>query len=150
MPVFVKFKKTNGQTLYIRLDDIESVSPDKVWTRNRDGGVDSYYADIRDAVETFEKALEEEQKEKRNKNMNLHEQDEDEDEFEQEPEQDWYFTFGYGHPHAGCYTVIRGTRKKAEKEMYCRYGNKWSMQYPSDVWAGVVQYDLKEIEWRRK
>lgn len=63
-----------------------------------------------------------------------------------ELEEDWYFTFGWGQKHQNCYTVIKGTQESAKVEMNRRYGNQWSMQYPSAEAAGVEEYGLKEIK----
>lgn len=60
-PRFVKFKRRNGSLLYIRLDDIESVSDDCIWTHTDSGGpTRSCYEGLRDVVKTFEQALKEE------------------------------------------------------------------------------------------
>lgn len=69
----------------------------------------------------------------------------DEQGLNDELEQDWYFTFGCGQRHAGCYTVIRGTHASARQEMHRRYGDQWSMQYPSAEAVGVEKWELKEV-----
>jgi len=44
--------------------------------------------------------------------------------------QNWLFSFGYGHAHPNRFIRIHGTRNSARNEMFCRYGGKWSFQYP--------------------
>jgi hypothetical protein len=58
-PRFIKFERVNSGTVYIRLDEIESVANGRIWVRNPGRNHESYYSDIVDAVGTFEKALKE-------------------------------------------------------------------------------------------
>ena len=59
----------------------------------------------------------------------------------------FYFTFGSGQPNADCYHVIPAENvKEARKEMFSKFGNKWSMHYDSAEEAGVKEFNLKEIK----
>jgi hypothetical protein len=66
---------------------------------------------------------------------------------EKQPEepQEWIFTFGFGQPNAGCFTRIFGTFAETRAEMFRRFGQAWSMQYPSTEEAGVEEFGLREI-----
>ncbi len=49
--------------------------------------------------------------------------------------------------HDGCYTVIEAhDREWARKEMFRRFGEKWSMMYDSAEEAGVERWNLREIK----
>jgi hypothetical protein len=64
-----------------------------------------------------------------------------------EEPQDWIFTFGagqWGGFAKDIFVRIYGTREAARLEMCFRYGQEWSMQYPSEEAAGVLQYGLME------
>jgi hypothetical protein len=58
-PRFIQFTRTGHEVehskFYVRLDQIQGVTSTKVYTL--DGG---FYSDVKDAIETFEKALKEE------------------------------------------------------------------------------------------
>ena len=56
-PRFIKFTRPSGHSVYIKLDEIEGVVPNAVYTRNGN----SMYHEIKDAIETFEAALKEEE-----------------------------------------------------------------------------------------
>lgn len=65
----------------------------------------------------------------------------------------WVFTFGFGHTHpatderlANCYVVIDGDINQSREVMTRHFGNKWSMQYPSEEKAGVEKYNLTRID----
>lgn len=66
---------------------------------------------------------------------------------------DWIFTFGYDHVHPidgsplrDKYVVIYGTSSVAREEMMCMFGQKWSHQYPTEQAAGVVRFNLKQLD----
>ena len=59
--------------------------------------------------------------------------------------QDWVFTFGCGQSYANYYHVIYGTHEFARKQMFERFGRKWSMQYASKEEAGVDEFNLKQL-----
>lgn len=60
----------------------------------------------------------------------------------------FYFTFGFGHEHENGYHVIEAEDSDAaRKEMFRRFGTKWSFQYDSAEAAGVDKYLLQEIKW---
>lgn len=65
----------------------------------------------------------------------------------------YYFTFGCGQKYEGCYYVVSGKSfAEARKEMFEKFGKKWSMQYDEKQWickSGKTQaeeYNLKEIK----
>lgn len=67
--------------------------------------------------------------------------------------QRWIFTFGFGHTHpvtgerlANCYVAIEGDVNTSREVMARHFGNKWSMQYPSEEKAGVQKYGLERID----
>jgi len=63
-------------------------------------------------------------------------------------EQFWYFTFGHGQEHFGKYTKIYGTKMSAHNAMFNKFGAKWAMQYSSEGKAGVVEFNLTELEFK--
>lgn len=62
------------------------------------------------------------------------------------PVKSWYFTFGAGHENAQKYVVIKGTYLDARREMFERFGQKWSHQYASAEDAGVTRWGLEKLE----
>lgn len=64
---------------------------------------------------------------------------------------EWIFTFGFDHinPITGerlnnHYVRIPGSHEQARAEMQSRFGNRWSMQYPTG-WHGIDKYELTEL-----
>ncbi len=53
--------------------------------------------------------------------------------FQTEVPQDWFFSFGYGQAHPNKFVRIHGTHNSSRAEMFRRYGQKWSFQYPGTV-----------------
>lgn len=59
----------------------------------------------------------------------------------------FYFTFGFGHLHENGYHVIEAEDSEAaRKEMFHRFGEKWSMQYDSAEEAGVERFNLRQVK----
>ena len=57
------------------------------------------------------------------------------------------FTFGFGQPFEGYYHVIEAeTKDDCRKQMFEKFGNKWSIQYDSEEKAGVKKWGLKELK----
>ena len=54
-PRFIRFIRPSGHPVYINLNEIEGVVPNAVYTRNGN----AMYHEIKDAIETFEKAMRE-------------------------------------------------------------------------------------------
>ena len=47
--------------------------------------------------------------------------------------QDWLFSFSDNHAHPQKFVRIHGTQNSARAEMFRRYGQKWSFQYPGTI-----------------
>ncbi len=63
------------------------------------------------------------------------------------PTQLWYFTFGSGQAHPNCYVKLMGSFQGTRKEMFRRYGAKWSMQYDAVKGEEVAKrWNMKEVE----
>jgi hypothetical protein len=72
-------------------------------------------------------------------------------------ERDWIFTFGHGHYHpitgeplVRRFVRVHGTWLGSRQKMLALFGQKWSMQYPTEDDAGVAEYDMTELpesEW---
>lgn len=59
----------------------------------------------------------------------------------------FYFTFGFGQQHENGYHVIEAKNsEEARREMFRKFGTKWSMQYDSAEEAGVEEFNLREIK----
>lgn len=57
------------------------------------------------------------------------------------------FTFGSGQPHENKYHIIFGENEEdCRKQMFERFGKKWSMMYKTEKDAGVVEYNLIELK----
>lgn len=68
-------------------------------------------------------------------------------------EREWIFTFGGGHTHPitgeslmNRFVRLRGTWLGSRKKMVELFGQKWSMQYPTEDDAGVGQFHMTELE----
>ena len=63
---------------------------------------------------------------------------------------DYIFTFGSGQEHGGHYVKIKGTFHSAREEMFRRYGDKWSFQYPIEKWNADWEEIEKASSWIRR
>ena len=58
----------------------------------------------------------------------------------------FYFTFGCGQPHENHYARIEAEDSgAARREMFRRFGSRWSMMYDTPNDAGVDEYGLIEV-----
>jgi len=58
----------------------------------------------------------------------------------------WIFTFGIGHPHANRYVRIEGDSATARREMFRRFGTRWSHQYTVEEFGDDAErYGLTEL-----
>jgi len=61
-------------------------------------------------------------------------------------DEDWFFTFGVGQRHAGRFVKIRGSEFSTRQIMFKEFGSNWSMQYPSEGFAGIaVKWNWEEL-----
>lgn len=62
----------------------------------------------------------------------------------------WTFTFGVSHPmFSNRYVSIAGTYEAARALMTEVFGTNWAFQYPTEKDAGVHEYHLKQLTWKK-
>ena len=59
---------------------------------------------------------------------------------------EWLFTWGFGQKYPNKFIRIYGTMGEARKEMFRRYGSKWSFQYPVSKEPELLKHGIVELK----